>query len=570
MTRFTAALGAAREAEQKLRDGAGLLVEKQTVAEAQARLARDASTESFNRASEAIGRSRTAFEAAQLTLQKSTEAYDRLRASAGVYYQAIPIGTLATDKSVIAHQRLIEAQETVDLNTRRLAEAQRGIADAISSTNLAQERQNVLLQQQALEQDKATREAMKQQQGPLGVFQKLGLDPSTLGDTAQALGKVIAAVGKIGDATERAALLRQLYGKGWAENAALIQLNQESLDKLGLQLIGVTEEDKKRAEEFNKSWSRLTQTFEGIKNAIGNTLGQALVPVFNSISDFFLHNKEEIRSWAEAATATLSVFMGAMREVGTVVGDVAGVIGHGIGMALEAFNQLFGADVGVKDLVAFAVGLAGVAKAFALMRVAFLALNAVMGPWGLALTAISLIVIELIKHFDELKATAIAVGNAIARIIGLKSDVGDVAPSAPAIMPGMASGGLIRGPGTGTSDSIPIWASDHEFIVNSTATRMWLPVLRAINSFRMPALPRLSAPNHFASGGLVAASGMIQSAWMGLPQSLRESTGVNVTFNLAGHNYPSLMHRKTADDLIATAREQKLLSAGRQQSWKTE
>lgn len=60
---------------------------------------------------------------------------------------------------------------------------------------------------------------------------------------------------------------------------------------------------------------------------------------------------------------------------------------------------------------------------------------------------------------------------------------------------GFAGGGEISGPGTGTSDSIPILASDGEFMVNAKATKKHRAVLEAINSGKAPA---------FATGGLVS------------------------------------------------------------------
>jgi len=57
-----------------------------------------------------------------------------------------------------------------------------------------------------------------------------------------------------------------------------------------------------------------------------------------------------------------------------------------------------------------------------------------------------------------------------------------------------ATGGLIRGPGTGTSDSIPARLSNGEFVVNARETGRHLDLLRAINAGELPA---------FASGGLV-------------------------------------------------------------------
>lgn len=69
---------------------------------------------------------------------------------------------------------------------------------------------------------------------------------------------------------------------------------------------------------------------------------------------------------------------------------------------------------------------------------------------------------------------------------------------------GFASGGLISGPGTPTSDSIPILASNGEYIVNARAVAQpgVLPLLQHINALNNPNIP-FKSPAHFASGGLV-------------------------------------------------------------------
>lgn len=59
----------------------------------------------------------------------------------------------------------------------------------------------------------------------------------------------------------------------------------------------------------------------------------------------------------------------------------------------------------------------------------------------------------------------------------------------------MATGGLVQGPGTGTSDSIPAMLSNGEFIVRaSTVNKLGAGFLQMLNSGTMP---------HFAGGGLV-------------------------------------------------------------------
>lgn len=62
---------------------------------------------------------------------------------------------------------------------------------------------------------------------------------------------------------------------------------------------------------------------------------------------------------------------------------------------------------------------------------------------------------------------------------------------------GFAEGGLIQGPGTGTSDSIVAAVSNGEFVVNAEATRKNLALLHSLNSGSMP---------RFAEGGLVGAA----------------------------------------------------------------
>ena len=62
-----------------------------------------------------------------------------------------------------------------------------------------------------------------------------------------------------------------------------------------------------------------------------------------------------------------------------------------------------------------------------------------------------------------------------------------------------ATGGLVNGSGTGTSDSIPAMISNGEFVVNAKSTKQFLPLLSSINSGKLP---------KFATGGLVSATMM--------------------------------------------------------------
>lgn len=64
---------------------------------------------------------------------------------------------------------------------------------------------------------------------------------------------------------------------------------------------------------------------------------------------------------------------------------------------------------------------------------------------------------------------------------------------------GFATGGYIAGPGTSTSDSIPAFLSNGEYVLTAGAVQnVGLPLLDAVNSGRV---------GHFATGGLVRANG---------------------------------------------------------------
>jgi hypothetical protein len=78
-------------------------------------------------------------------------------------------------------------------------------------------------------------------------------------------------------------------------------------------------------------------------------------------------------------------------------------------------------------------------------------------------------------------------------------------------MGGKAAGGEIHGPGTGTSDSIPIWASTGEFMVKAAVVKQpgIRELLHTLNAGLVtPRMARSRGPG-FAQGGEVAAGGYV-------------------------------------------------------------
>ena len=63
-----------------------------------------------------------------------------------------------------------------------------------------------------------------------------------------------------------------------------------------------------------------------------------------------------------------------------------------------------------------------------------------------------------------------------------------------------ATGGLVIGPGSGTSDSIPAYLSNGESVINARSTALFKPILSAINT--------IGGGKRFASGGVVGDSSL--------------------------------------------------------------
>lgn len=76
-----------------------------------------------------------------------------------------------------------------------------------------------------------------------------------------------------------------------------------------------------------------------------------------------------------------------------------------------------------------------------------------------------------------------------------------------AMIPGLATGGLVNGVGTGTSDSNLRWLSHGEFVVNAEATRRNRALLEAINSNER--MPTRSSGSYGASAPVVAAAPIV-------------------------------------------------------------
>lgn len=115
---------------------------------------------------------------------------------------------------------------------------------------------------------------------------------------------------------------------------------------------------------------------------------------------------------------------------------------------------------------------------------------------------------------------------------------------APHIFEGKrATGGPIIGPGTGTSDSVPIWASNGEYMINARSTAKYRRELEAINGGYYE---QLKAAAGYAGGGYVQAT---PAAPYVAPASKQSAAApqLEVTVNVNGSKSPEVVARETVE-----------------------
>jgi hypothetical protein len=122
-----------------------------------------------------------------------------------------------------------------------------------------------------------------------------------------------------------------------------------------------------------------------------------------------------------------------------------------------------------------------------------------------------------------------------------------------------ASGGMVRGPGSGTSDSILAWLSNSEFVVSARAVSHYgADLFAALNAMRLPrdfiggfsmgGLARAISGNRFAAGGSVSA-------------------GHPVVLNIDRHSFNMSAGGDTIAQLKRFAVTSQLSSTGRKPRW---
>lgn len=115
----------------------------------------------------------------------------------------------------------------------------------------------------------------------------------------------------------------------------------------------------------------------------------------------------------------------------------------------------------------------------------------------------------IVGTFDSLMSKIRSLMSLIRSAISLAKSLAKSAVSGGGAKREYATGGYIRGPGSGTSDSIPAWLSNGEFVIRASAVRKYgAELFAALNGMRLSP----NAVGRFAMGGLVSLPAMPAAA----------------------------------------------------------
>jgi phage-related protein len=319
-------------------------------------------------------------------------------------------------------------------------------------------------------------------------------------------------------------------------------------------------------------WAWLTQTWENAKttvNAIKLAWG-ILVTVFNNVTtaigNFFAAALDKIVSAWNAAgkfitdswTAIVDFFSTILTNIGQFFVDLWNGITGGVSTAIAAVQaawtavvawfqttiitpiQTFFANLWLVITTAVGVAVQAVKDAWGTVVQFFtdigtniqavwqLVADTIVGYWQSAKDKVVSFFSDLYNQAKTYLQPIIDMMTKIASLVAGDSTSGSGGAE------GRAAGGPITGPGTGTSDSIPIWASNGEFMVKARAVAKYgMGFMHSINSgnFRMPG---------FADGGLIGA--LSPAASYGIGQGGTDGPAMSpLNLTLFGEDFRGLM-----------------------------
>lgn len=433
-----------------------------------------------------------------------------------------------------------------------------------------------------------------------GAFQKLGVSfeasDGKLRNASDVMLDLSDAFNALPDGAEKAALAIAIFGRAGAEMIPFLNQGSAEIRRLGAEAerLGLTfsEAETQIGDAFNDALAQLSDQLSTFANKIGLSFAPIFTELFGTISEFIATHKDTILGFFENLSATFQALPAPVQTLIQSLTALTIVLGP-ILVAIGVFVQVIGFAAG--GLVTLGGGIAFVLTTivpwvalFALAAVAAFKLGQAIGnlinflldldwsavgaglvdafnsaveavtsffksAWNGAVDFVKGLFADFLSYITGTWVGRIiaAIANVIQRIRGARQEANSEGG------PGTrrASGGAIYGPGTSTSDSVPIWASRGEFMQPARAVRKYG---RAF----MESVRNLTFPG-FADGGMIGRPAVASLAGVG------NSAPRNVlNLSLDGREFTGMMlDDSTYEALARYASFQRLTSGGRKPAW---
>ncbi len=277
----------------------------------------------------------------------------------------------------------------------------------------------------------------------------------------------------------------------------------------------------------SQTWGAITEAASGV--------ALALAPVWQGIVDtasaaFSGVANLVVSAWS-GASQTVAESAAAIREALATATDIAGDVAGAQALAAALVQPFVTAQGRIREITASFRGL---------VQAGFASVAAAIASAGAAIQR-------------QIAAIIAALQRAVAEAARLRAQAGSSGSK-------YASGGYVRGPGSGTSDSIPAWLSNGEFIIRAAAVRRYgVDFLRAINGLSAGPVLRDGFPG-FALGGPVSVA----------PPALMApgaASGRPIVLTLGEQSFRMVADNDVAEKLIRYSARRRVNSAGRKPSW---
>lgn len=517
-----------------------------------------------------------AADSAFFTAQQNFQQLDQAVVQAGQSYQQAQAGIDSARHSLAqSSQAVSDAQHSEKQAADQVVAAQQAVKQAVQGvTNaeqqVAQAKRASLTAEQALTQ--ARKDAAQQladlkrqvtDQGDSEAEARLRvLDAQTAVNQAGLQGRSLASLGPLTTANEsQFQLLLQLQEAQHNLNDVTAQGNQLRQQNASAQAAGVNgsqqviaaqqqvtqaqQQGKQAAQSLAQAQAGVKQASQGVKDA-QYAESQAHIATENAV-----YAEHQAQQQLNSAKTAASVALAALKVAkdndsrSTDLNSAAGV------RNFQTVEQLFEANftaTGDINLATQATEAQGKAMGIGKKAIDSVITSLTKVPKTTPFAIVGTPSLNLTSLIQQSSAEGISpytlglpksqVANALAQARGGAYATG-----------GYAAGGLVSGPGTGTSDSIVavgdhgmLRVSDGEYIVKAAQTRKHLPLLQAINEDSLG----------YASGGVVDSKSLLGlnyrlAAWDGFLQ------GVSNVMHVFGMNTPNLPKGNGKVDLGALA-----------------